>query len=56
VKCERLVAEAGAVREPRRREHPLLEDPTMQRLSKSEDFICAIVTMISGVCNLVSLS
>jgi hypothetical protein len=55
--CEKLVAEArGPFGNPEEEKRPPLEAATKQRLMKTEDFMCAVVTVIFGVCNSVNLS
>jgi hypothetical protein len=58
VRSDKLVAEArGQSGNPEKGERPTLKAATKQQLVKTDKiFMCAAVTLISGVCNLVRLS
>jgi hypothetical protein len=57
VRSEKLVDETGGqFGNPEEGERPLLEAATKQRIVWTEYFICAVFTVISGVCNSMRLS
>jgi hypothetical protein len=57
VRSEKLVGETrGQFGNAEEGERPPCEAATKQRLMKTEDFMCAIVTVMFGVCNSVRLS
>jgi hypothetical protein len=57
VRNEKLVAEAGdSLGNPEEGERRSLEAVTKEQLVKTEDLMCAVVTVIFGVCTSVRLS